>query len=93
MLYGDRSYKKVPQYEENELRPNQRNPLRHDGDDRGVLDQAMGYMPIQDYNDSSDYPSRSPASASFTPGLPSRSKSKKGDEGNITIQPGIPRVR
>lgn len=88
MLYGDRSYKKVPQYDKNELRPNQRTPLSKDGEGRGMLDYAQGNMMIQDYGDHED---RSPASATWTPGLPSRSKSKPGDEGEATIQPGIRR--
>lgn len=96
MLHGDKSYKKVPQYEENELRPNQRNPddkEDRNSSERKALKFAQGNMMVHDYNDYSEYPACSPASANWTPGLPSRAKNKAGDEGHATIQPGIPRVR
>lgn len=91
MLYGDRSYKKVPEYQENELRPNQRNPSDREGEGREILKYAQPNMMVQDFNDTSDYPSRSPARATWTPGLPSRAKKKPGDEGASTIQVGIRR--
>lgn len=90
---ADREWRKVPDYQSNELRPNQRNPLSRDGEGREGMKYAQGVMSVGDFNDNSDYPAQSPASATWTPGLPSRSKSKAGDEGHITLQPGIPRVR
>ncbi len=91
---ADGKLDKLPDYEKNDLRPRQRNPLDRMGEGRDVLKYAQGNMMVHEYrNDAPNYPSTAPASATFTPGLPSPAKERSGDEGTITIQLGIPRVR
>ena len=91
---ADGNLDKLPDYDQNELRPRARNPLERDGEGRSGLRYAQGIMAVHEYrSDAPNYPSDAPASATFTPGLPKPGKDKEGDEGTITIQLGIPRVR
>jgi hypothetical protein len=91
---ADGKLDKLPDYEKNDLRPSQRNPLDRIGEERDGLRYAQGNMMVQEFRgDAPNYPSTAPASAQFTPGLPTPAKDRDGDEGTITIQFGIPRVR
>ena len=72
------------------LRPHQRNP--EDTYGRPALVHAHPVMMVGDHGAPTGWPSQSPASATFTPGLPGEGQaSKKTDPGAPTIQGGIRR--
>ena len=72
------------------LKPNNRNPLERYG--REKLAYAQQNVMVGDFGAPPGWPSQSPASAKFTPGLPGEGKAnKKKEQGDPTIQPGIRR--
>jgi hypothetical protein len=75
-----------------DMRPSARHPEDREGDGRDGLKYATGSVDFcQDFRSDSSTVSTSPASARFTPGMPTRKPRESKDEG-IEIQMGIPRT-
>ncbi len=84
---------KIPVPGHDDLRPGMRNVDYKWGSSRQKLALVNGTDQIHDFGSPDNYPPQSPASAQYIVGLRKSPVEKDTDPGDITIQPGIPRVR